>query len=528
MNLSEDELEFLLQQQLDPVVNFRPWPTQLRCFTSRARYRWIGGANRKGKSALLAYEAAAVARRLHPTRSVSKPTTGLILAPSREQLQDPWEKKLLSNSELSGFEGRPFIPPWEVKKVWHTHGAGAPTLKQLDLKNGNIIRFGVSKDPESWKRRAGQALAWILLDESEGDLNLLNELYPRLLDANKDPQIVAEAGGGWLLWGATPTTANIALMRFIASCDDPKEPDWEGFRLGEADGDDADRRERERLRGAFSEEDFELRMKGTANFVDRLLIYGKQWDESVHTLPHDYEPIDTDNIWIGYDPGGAGKESHDTGIMFAVITKDEPKTIKVWRYVRRNRTTLGYDVELMANILRGRSVEGFVPDPSINKTEKGSGKSLRQQLKEELVRQKIRVNRGLIHVLNRHDPGIKRVQTYLEQGLIQINPSKESGGQLVRSQLVSYRSYEPGIYQGVKGVVKVDDEAPDCLRYLVMAKPYWVPRGCGKAEWTGPEKPLPPQPPIPEDDAPDVVNYKLQLERSQRIMAPLMRPRHRN
>ena len=70
----------------------------------------------------------------------------------------------------------------------------------------------MSKDPETWKRRAGQQLAWMLLDEAEGNMNLLNELYPRLLDANKDPEIVAQAGGGWLLWGATPTTANVALM----------------------------------------------------------------------------------------------------------------------------------------------------------------------------------------------------------------------------------------------------------------------------------------------------------------------------
>jgi hypothetical protein len=528
--LNEDELELVLQLNLDPVIGFPSiqWPTQKRCYDSKARYRWIGGGNRRGKSGELAFEAAAVARRMHATRSVNKATTGLILAPSREQLQDPWEKKLLQDCELPGFAGRPLIPAWEIEKVWYTHGAGAPTLRQINLKNGNIIRFGVSKDPESWKRRAGQQLAWIILDESEGNVSLLNELYPRLLDANKDPDIVAQAGGGWILWGATPTTANAALTKFIADCDDPKLEDWAGFRLSDDDGSEIDRVERERLRPAFSDDDYELRMRGTTSFVDRLLIYGKQWDEARIMLTQDYVPQRMDNIWVGYDPGGAGKESHDTGIMFTAISQDEPRTIKVWRYLRLNRTTLGFDVDLIAKVLRGRSVEGFVPDPSINKTEKGTGKSLRMQLKEELAKQKIVVHRGLIHVLNRHDPGIKRVQTYMEQGLFRISPSPQCGGQIVRGQFVGYRSYEPGVYQGAKGVVKIDDEAPDTARYIVMAAPRWVPRGCGGPQWEGPEKPLPPPPPPPPELSQDQINFQLQMERSARLVGPMFRRRYRN
>ncbi len=522
-----DEIELRLRLALDPVRNFTPRPTQRRCYDSHARYRWIGGPNRGGKSALLSIEGAAVARRLHPTRTVLKPTTGLILAPSREQLQDPWEKKLLRDCELRGHEGRPLIPESEIKKIYRTHGAGAPTLRQIDLKNGNCIRFGVSKDPESWKRRAGQQLAWIILDEAEGNMNLLNELYPRLLDANKDPEIVAQAGGGWLLWGATPTTANVALMKYIADCDDPKLEDWQGFRLNDSDGDALDLAERERLRPAFSDEDFELRMKGTANFVDRLLIYGRQWDETKHMRGEDYIIKPDDNLWVGYDPGGAGKESHDTGIGFFVINKEEPRKLRWIRYVKLNRTTLGYDVKLIAHHLKGRRLEGFVPDPAINKTEKGSGKSLRQQLREELLKEKIVTHRGLVHVHNWHEPGIKRVQTYLEQGLLELNPSYESGCQLARNQMLSYRSYEAGVYQGVRGVVKTDDEAPDVARYVIQAKPMWMPRGCGEAAWSGPVKPAPPPPPAPVDLTPDQINYQAQLARSRRLAAPSQRSRFR-
>ena len=528
MTPDEDELELRLQLALDPVRNFKPRPTQIRCYTSRARYRWIGGPNRGGKSAQLAIEAAAVVRRLHPTRTVRKATTGLILAPSREQLQDPWEKKLLRDCELRGHIGRPLIPEAEVKKIYRTHGAGAPTLRQIDLKNGNIIRFGVSKDPESWKRRAGQQLAWIILDEAEGNMNLLNELYPRLLDANKDPEIVEQAGGGWLLWGATPTTANVALMKFIADCDDPKLDDWQGFRLNDGDGDATDLAERERLKPAFSDEDYELRMKGSVNFVDRLLIYGRQWSDSRHMRATDYEVQPSDNLWCAYDPGGAGKESHDTGILFAAINKDEPRKIHVVKYIKLNRTTLAYDVKVMADFLRGRKLEGFVPDPAVSKTEKGSGKSVRQQLREELIKEKILVHRGLVHVHNWREPGIKRCQTYLEQDLIDVNSSYESGGQLFRQQWVSYRSYEAGIYQGIHGVVKTDDEATDCGRYLIQAKPLWMPRPCGDVTWTGPVKPLPPPKITPTVLTEEEMNYQTQLERSRRLSAPSQRSRFRN
>ncbi len=533
--LANDDAELFelqVRQKLDPLANFVSWPTQKRCYASKARYRWIGGGNRRGKSAQLAREAAEVLLKRHATRTVKKPTTGLILAPSREQLQDPWEKKLLKDCELPGFEGRPLIPAWEVKKVYYTHGAGAPTIRQIDMKNGNIVRFGVSKDVESWKRRAGQQLAWIILDESEGNVSLLNELYPRLLDANKDPDIVAQAGGGWILWGATPTTANAALTKFISDCKDPKLPDWEAFELGDEDGNDTDRRERERLRPAFSDDDYELRMKGTSAYVDRLLIYGKQWDDARHLRTTDYIVQPGDNLWCAYDPGGAGAESHDTGIVFVAINKDEPTKLRFVQCIKLNRTILSYDFKRIAHFLRGRTLEGFVPDIATNKTEKATGKTIRWQIKEEMIRQKIQCYRGIVSPMNRHDPGIKRVQTYLDEDLIELNPSKESGCQMLRSQILSYRSYEEGIYQGARGVVKKDDDLVDPMRYLIMAlnagrtRLCYVPRGCGETQWTTEERPLPP-PPVVVPLTPDQENFQTQMARSIRIVGAMPRRRLR-
>lgn len=524
--MDETEAELLLQQAIDPVINYRPGPTQQRCLLSRARYRWLGGPNRGGKTAHVAVECAMVARRMHPQRSVRcKNVAYLVLAPTREQLQDPWEKKLLKDCELRGFSGKPLIPEWEIAKCWYTHGAGAPTIRQIDMRNGHVIKFAVSKDVESWKRRQGQAIAGIFPDESEANLQMANEWYARLLDANDDPDIIREAGGGFILWGATQTTANPALTKYVELCDSTDENcrDWEAFRISPNES-VVSKGERERLRVALSAEDYAVRMEGEASFMDRLLIYGRQWRASV-MRSDDYVVKPSDNLWIAYDPGGAGKESHKTGILFAAVNKEDPRKVRLWKSVLLDRTTLGYDVMLMAKILKGRRIEGLIPDPAINKTEKGSGKSLRQQLQEEMVKQGIQSHRGIVHVLNRHDPGIKRVQTYLERNLIEINPSHASGGPLMRQGFVSYRSYEPGVYQGAHGVVKEDDELVDCARYLIMAGPFWVGRPCGDAAWQGDELPPPPPPPEPVILTPDQVNYHEQLQRSARLTQSINRGR---
>ncbi len=523
--IDEEMIELMLQRQIDPIMNYKPGPTQQRCLASMARYRWLGGPNRGGKTAHVAVECAMAARRMHPRRTIkSKPVTYLVLAPTREQLQDPWEKKLLKDCELRGFSGKPLIPEWEIEKVWHTHGAGAPTIRQIDMKNGHTIKFAVSKDVESWKRRQGQAIAAIFPDESEASIQMMNEWYSRLLDANDDPDIQREAGGGWILWGATQTTANPALTKFVELCDssDQNAADWQAFRISPEES-VVSKSERERLRVAFTEEDYNVRMEGNASFADRLLIYGRQWRENVHMRTEDYVVQDSDNIWVAYDPGGAGKESHDTGILFGAVSKDEPRKVHCWKYVRLNRTTLGYDVRLIASILKGRRIEGFIPDPAINKTEKGTGKSLRMQLREEMVRHKIHSHRGIVHVHNWHDPGIKRVQTYLERDMLDISPSHASGGQLLRQGIVSYKSYEPGVYQGARGVVKMDDEAVDALRYLIMGGLIWVNRPCGAPLWTADVPPPPPPPTDPPVLSLDQENYQAQLVRSQRLAAPARR-----
>jgi hypothetical protein len=123
-------------------------------------------------------------------------------------------------------------------------------------------------------------------------------------------------------------------------------------------------------------------------------------------------------------------------------------------------------------------------------------------------------------VNNRHDTGVKRVQTYLERGWIVFNPSGQSGCRTAWKQMVNYRSHEEGVYSGPRGVVKRDDEAVDCLRYIVMANPYFVHRGCGVR--TGavvePTANIPAEKP---EETPEERNLRLQFEASAAVVGSL-------
>lgn len=534
--LNTDLIELAIRQQQDPCLKYRPGPTITRFHASKARYRWIGGKNRGGKTTGLINEIVLCARRLHPTRTVSKNGVYLVLAPARDQLQDPWGVRLLEQSQLKGdCYGKPYIPPWEIKPdgIKYTHGGGRPTVKEIQLLNGHTLKFSVTKDVATWKRKQGQNYLGIVLDESEVQKDLITEMYRGLLDANSDDDIVREAGGGWMAWGATETTTNAPLQDFITLCEDPEKTDWEAFRLVQDENPAIKGEERERLRVAFSEEDYKVRMEGTEGYADRLAIYGKQWNDERHMRSSDYIIKPDDNLWCAYDPGGAGAESHDTGILFAVINKEAPTKVRVVQCILLNRTILAYDFKRIVHWLRGRTLEGFIPDIATNKTEKATGKSIRWQMREEMIKQDIKCYRGIVSPMNRHDPGIRRVQTYLDENLIELNPSKESGCQLLRRQMLSYSSYEEGVYQGARGVVKKDDELVDDLRYLLMgmnagrSRLCYVPRGCGEPQWASAERPPPPVVtiiPLTQDQE----NFQAQLERSRRICAPMQRRRLRN
>lgn len=426
------------------------------------------------------------ALRRHPTRTVtSKNGLYLILAPSREQLADPWGKKVLKESELKGKQfAFPMIPKHEIEKVYFVHGAGAPTPKEIVLKNGHRIMFLVSGDPNVWERVQGKGMVLgIVIDEAAGNEQLISECAVRLLDANSDEGIRKEAGGGWLLWGATETSVNLGLAEFISKCEQEAFPDFEGFRIQPGENPAISQDERDKMRPILGDEQFDIRMRGTGSALGSLLIFGPHWDEKRHVPPADYVPTPDDNLWVGYDPG-----TNFTGILIAAINRDDPRMVRVVKCWQPRRMTIDHDVTLIRDYLQGRHLECFVYDPAARKIEK-TGLSVIGQLSDKLRQARVRIHRGLNMGRNRHEDGIPVVRYYMKPGdrdtpYLSVNPSQESGCRLLVNQILQYRNEESPInVLGTEHVHKQNDHLVDALRYLLCERPGWVNRGLNPKLW---------------------------------------------
>lgn len=498
----------------DALCGYTPNPTPQRCMLSRRRYRLLGGPTRGGKTVHLCYELASAARKRHPTRTVHKNGVYLLLAPSREQLKDPWGKKLLKESELMGeWFDKPFIPEWEIEKVHYTHGAGERVPRDIILKSGHQILLAVSGDQSIDRRLKGKRLLGVCVDEDAGTPRLITEMYSRLLDANSDPDIVREAGGGWLLWGATNTEVNDAFMLFQKQCRDPDFPDHEEFVIDPAENKAIKIEERVKLLPILGEETYQVYQQGTVGAINKLLIYGKQWSDRRHMRLTDYVIQPDDNLWAAYDPGW----DHNTGLCVAVINRDNPLKLRFVRCWLMKHTTIAQDMACLVQWLRGRALEGMTYDPACHKTEKGTGISLISQIRTELAKANIKVYRGLKAPFFGHDAGIKKVQMYLDpepakpdaEPLIEVNPSEASGCRMLREQVMKYRSFEEGQFTGQHGVVKKDDELVDLMRYLCM-----VHRD-GRIGWVS----RPPNLPLYGEDPTDPVMLKrVELTEQEMLM----------
>ncbi len=507
----------------DALRHYTPHGSQALCLASKARYRLLWGVNRGGKSAHLAYEIAAAARRLHPSKSVSSRNgTYLLLAPSREQLIDPWGKKMLRASELLGpFADKPLIPEWEIASVGYVHGAGAKVPKHIRLRNGNEILFAVSGDPNIDRRLKGKMLLGIGIDEDAGTQRLIAELVSRLLDAHSDPEIVREAGGGWMLWGATDTDGNPAYMDYKSKCEDDGNLDFHAFEIRPGDNPAIKLEERERLKSAMSEQEYQIRHAGGEGMGNQLSVFGRQYTDVRHLRTTDYQIQPEDNLWVSYDDGW----DHPMGLLIAAISKDKPTKLRLVKYITSRRQTLPWVAAQLAEFLRGRSLECVVYDIAMHKTERGSGRRVDSQLWDALRAQKIHVYRGMKACYNRHEPGIHLMRKYLDpnpnsltaEPLIEFSPSQQSGIPTVRRQILAYRTHKPDEFTGNRGVVKVDDEGVDVVRYLCNARPGWTQRPPNFPKWGDEVKIVPIDERVPSADDAEAENLRLQFERSERL-----------
>ena len=490
MPLSEKErLELLLKIRFaeDPCRRMELTPSQKQANECTARYIAVKGQTRGGKTAFSAKKLATIARRLPDCKTTSVTGVYIVFAPSRDQISDPWGKKLLVASELKGplFE-KPFIPPYEIESTNYTYGAGEPTIKQITLKNGNKILFCVSGDKNVWKRIEGKGMILgIVFDESAGSEQLLTESASRLLDANSNETIRREAGGAWIVWAATQTKKSPAFERFLAICQSGEDKDYAAFTLSPNENPAIDVTEREKMATILSKEEYEIRMLGHGSAAGAMMLY-PQWDDDINLVPkgQEYEPHLTDNLWVFYDPG-----THYTGIVFAAINRLYPERINIVQFVQTQRTTLEYDVKLIRDWLGGRWLEGFVYDQAARKLDK-TGSTVAGAL-WKLFNTKghdVRMHRGMLMGKSEYALTVPLMRSYMrpspgDTGYVRLVLNRESGCGLLRWQIQNCAFKENAYELKESNIAEGNDHGSDACRYGISRRPAWVDRGNNPKLW---------------------------------------------
>lgn len=477
-----------VRRKEDPCWQMQLTPTQQQANDCTARYIAIRGQNRGGKTAFSAYKLARIARGLPDVKSTSVRGVYVVFAPSRDQLSDPWGKKLLTACELKGeLFDKPFIPAREILGApKYTYGSGEPTIKQITLKNGNKIFFCVSGDKNVWKRIEGKGMILgIVFDESAGTEQLLEEAMTRLLDANSNETVLREAGGGWIIWGATQTKKSPAFERYLEVCLSGVNAEYAGFSLVPGENPAILQEEREKLAAIMSKESYEIRMLGHGSAAGAMALY-PQWDDARNLVPvgQEYEPGIDDNLWVFYDPG-----VHYTGIVFAAVNRLFPDRINVVKVVQAQRTTREWDVRMIREWLGGRWLEGFVYDQAARKQDKSG--TTEAGLLYKLFNTKgydVRMHRGMLMGKSEYATTVPIMRSYLNSPAGSAVPTRlilnrENGCSLLRWQIMNCAFKENAYDLKESNIQEGNDHCSDALRYGISRRPYWVDRGANPRLW---------------------------------------------
>jgi hypothetical protein len=458
------------RRQRDPLVQFQPGPTQEAFLASRTRYKLLSSANRGGKTTSIAIKIARCALRKDPVWSVPKDVNGLycIFAPRRDQIVDPWFKKLCEGSELRGpCENEPMIPKREIKKVYYTHGGGKPMPKVIELNNGHRIWFGVSGDKHAWEGLEGKGMVLgIALDESAGTQNLIDECMVRLLDAHSHPAIKASCGGGWLDWGATETKLNDAFTNFRAKCEDETFNDYAAFWIKPDENPAIDPEERAKYAQVLSEDAFRARMEGEGGAHEALLVY-PQYDDAHHWCDEPYEVTDEDTIYVGYDPG-----SNVSGLVFVAYNERQPRVGHVFAAKELRRTTLAAEAECIRRTTLGRRIEWMAYDQAARKVEKSSGSTVLWQMMDEMKKRQMTPRSGYFKGRSNYKDSVPVVRLALNDRRIILH----KGSECLRAQFKSHRFTERSGELKEDNIQKGNDHVIDSFRYLYSTAPYWKKR----------------------------------------------------
>jgi len=432
------------------------------------------------------YLTASILRNKNESWKHDQPVKILLVIPKRAQAAEVWGARLLKASELFGPMGKfPWIPKREIAKVYNSYSPAGPYPGKIILKNGSELITILSGDPNSWKGLEGMTFDLVVRDEVAGSENLGDELQPRLLASRTRALAGLQPWGGVMIWSATETKHNEEWLAFKQRCIDG-HADHAYFKPAPEEAEAyISMKAREEMRGSMSAKSYRIRGTGTLDAGDLVRIFVQQWDDKRHLLAADYKVRDDDTIVLGWDPG----VQHPTGIVIAALTRDAPNQLKVVKVFEHSNETVDYDVECIHSFLLGRRIACFVYDWAAKASHKHAP-SLLHTLIAKMDAKGYSPLAGYIQADKRVEPGIDSVRSSLDPHpfnktatpLLVLNPSNESGGPLLRGQIMGYCKTEPTAGSPGK-IVKKNDDALDSLRYLVRAFPCWSSAYC-----CGPQK----------------------------------------
>lgn len=477
--VTPDEARAILAQRAknDPLVTYEPGPTQQAIMLDPARFRILRGPSRSGKTSHCAVELALAALRRHPTRSTKVNGLYVVFGPSWSQIADPWGKKLLKESELLGDNfSKPMIPAHEIEHIGYNPGNGTKAPREIVLKNGNKLLFSVSGDKNVWKRVEGKGMVLgIFIDEMAGNEALIATCMTRLLDANSHPQVREEAGGGFVMWGATPTMNNTAMEDLVDKAKQGSK-DIRLYELNWAENPAISVAEREKLKEFLSEDDYAIRVVGDASAMTGSRVY-PQWDDNRHVLKEDYVVQDNDSLYLGYDPG-----VNYTGMSIHAFNAAHPLRAHVVRCWEPRRTTLEAQARIIADWLQGRKLEAIMYDQNGRKIDGSGSESIIFKLQRLLKEAGIQVHQGTKMGINAYPESVGIVRQMLTQGNLVINPSLASGCPILRSQFLAYRFRDKSVELKQDNILRGNDHILDSVRYCLSRKPCWVNRGPNRVD----------------------------------------------
>lgn len=527
---------------IDPVAVFfdRASSTQKAILASNTIYRLATSGNQGGKTATAVVECASLARGNNPYKPWYGPVNICVFVPSRAQASGVWGDRLIKASDIrieidvSGksvnLAKQPLIPEHEIESIVWAYSPQGKYPGFIQLKNKSTIRIALSGDKKSWERVQGFPFDMIYRDEAVGNENLGAELFPRLAAAQTAVQQGKRPWGGGIVWVATETLVNDEFRAYLENCL-KGAPDYQLFYIDPSENPAVSMDVRARMHAAMSDTAGDsmatLRMYGKGSAVDSLVIY-PAFSYERHVVK-DYEPDVMDNIWLGWDPG----IRDEFGLMFFCINQERPTTLRITDFFHERGKTLDVQAKIVANYLKGRSLEGIITDPQANKRDYNRGKSQIAQFTEILFEQlKIESRRGILMGRNIIQDGVAAVKRYLDpdpddpkaEPLLLINERA-----LYVAQMLARARLKTGAnalaYNTIDGK---NLEVFDLTRYIVSRQPFYCRREPNVERWHAltatalPRIPVRPDPfAIRPDMTEDERTHVIRLRESTRNMEDL-------